>query len=173
MDNIYNKYVILLKIKKLKAYKLKLENKWTFWFHKLYEDDWSINSYKKLYTFDNIAEFWCLYNNLNYLHNGMFFLMKNNIKPIYEDKHNINGGYWSIKISNNNILDIWLNLSIDLVSGNLDKKNIISGLSISYKKNFYIIKIWIKNKSYNKLSYLDLSNININKNDILYNNFSN
>ena len=91
MDKIYQKYVILLKIKKLKAYKLKLESKWTFWFHKLYEDYWSINSYKKLYTFDNISEFWCLYNNLKYLHNGMFFLMKNDIKPIYEDKHNING----------------------------------------------------------------------------------
>ncbi len=173
MNVLYNKFIVIQNTKKLKAFKSKLNSKWTLWFHKLYEDDWTINSYKKLYTFDNIAEFWCLYNNLKYLNNGMFFLMKNNIQPIYEDKNNINGGYWSIKISNNDISSIWLNLSIDLISGNLDKKNNISGLSISYKKKFYIIKIWIKNKLYNKLSYLDLSNININKNDILYNNFSN
>ena len=103
----------------------------------------------------------------------MFFLMKNDILPIYEDKNNINGGYWSIKISNENILKTWIDLSIELIRGNLDKKNIISGITLSYKKKFYIIKIWITNKKYNNLSYLNLNNININKEDILYNNFLN
>ena len=173
MYKIYQKYILLLKIKKLKAYKLKFENKWSLWFHELFDNDWSIKSYKKLYTFDNIAEFWILYNNIISLHNGMFFLMKNDILPIYEDKNNINGGYWSIKISNENILKTWIDLSIELIRGNLDKKNIISGLTLSYKKKFYIIKIWITNKKYNNLSYLNLNNINIKKEDILYNNFLN
>ena len=99
--------------------------------------------------------------------------MKDNIKPIYEDINNKNGGYWSIKISNENIKNIWLELSLDLIGGKLDKKNIITGLTISYKKNFYIIKLWINNKKYNDLTYIDLENIDINKKDILYNNFSN
>ena len=103
----------------------------------------------------------------------MFFLMKNDILPIYEDKNNINGGYWSIKISNNEILKIWFDLSIELIRGNLDTKNIISGLTISYKKKFYIIKIWITDKKYNNLSFLDLNNINIKKENILNNNFLN
>jgi len=30
---------------------------------------------------------------------GMFFLMKKDINPIFEDKKNINGGYWSLRIS--------------------------------------------------------------------------
>ena len=173
MYKIYQKYILLLKIKKLKAYKLKLENSWNLWYHELFNSDWSIESYKKLYTFDNIAEFWILYNNLISLNNGMFFLMKNDILPIYEDKNNINGGYWSIKILNENILKTWIDLSIELIRGNLDKKNIISGITLSYKKKFYIIKIWINNKKYNKLSYLDLNNINIKKEEILYNNFLN
>ena len=88
----------------------------------------------KIYKFDNIANLWHLYNNHIYLSSGMFFLMKNNILPIYEDKNNINGGYWSIKVSNDDIKQIWLYLSLDLVGGKLDKKNIVSGLSISYKK---------------------------------------
>ena len=136
MYEIYQKYILVLKIKKLKAYKLKLENSWNLWYHELFNSDWSIESYKKLYTFDNIAEFWLLYNNFISLDNGMFFLMKNDILPIYEDKNNINGGYWSIKILNNDISKFWLDLSIELISGNLDKKNIISGITISYKKNF-------------------------------------
>ena len=173
MYDIYHKYILLLRVKKLKCYKLKLQNKWSLWHHELFDNDWSIESYKKLYTFDNIAEFWLLYNNFISLHNGMFFLMKNDILPIYEDKNNINGGYWSIKILNNEILKIWLDLSIELIRGNLDKNNIISGITLSYKKKFYIIKIWINNKKYNKLSYLDLNNINIKKEEILYNNFLN
>jgi Translation initiation factor 4E (eIF-4E) len=173
MYKIYQKYILLLKIKKLKAFKLKFKNKWSLWFHELFDNDWSIKSYKKLYTFDNIAEFWILYNNIISLHNGMYFLMKNDILPIYEDKNNINGGYWSIKISNENILKTWIDLSIELIRGNLDKKNIISGITLSYKKKFYIIKIWITNKKYNNLSYLNLNNINIKKEDILYNNFLN
>ena len=173
MYEIYQKYILLLRIKKLKCYKLKFQNKWSLWYHELFNNDWTIKSYKKLYTFDNIAEFWLLYNNFISLHNGMFFLMKNDILPIYEDKNNINGGYWSIKIPNNEILKIWFDLSIELIRGNLDTKNIISGLTISYKKKFYIIKIWITDKKYNNLSFLNLNNINIKKEDILYNNFLN
>ena len=173
MYEIYQKYVLLLKIKKLKAYKLKFKNKWCLWFHELFNNDWSIESYKKLYTFDNIAEFWMLYNNIKSLNNGMYFLMKNDILPIYEDNDNINGGYWSIKIPNDDSLRIWSELSVELVRGNLDKKNIVSGLTISYKKKFYIIKIWIKDKKHNNLSNLDLSYINIKKKEILYNNFLN
>ena len=173
MDKICHKYVLFINIRKLKACKYKLNNRWTLWYHKIFDNEWSINSYKKLYTFNNIAEFWQLYNNHIYLSNGMFFLMKNDILPIYEDKNNINGGYWSLKVNNDDVSKLWLYLSLDLIGGKLDKKNIVSGLSISYKKKFYIIKIWIKNKKFNDIRYLDLEDIDINKDDILYNNFSN
>ena len=172
-QEIYYKYVCFINIKKMKAYKYKFKDNWTLWFHKLFDNEWNIDSYKEIYKFDNIANFWHLYNNHKYLNSGMFFLMKNNILPIYEDTNNINGGYWSIKVSNDDVEKIWLYLSLDLIGGKLDKKNIVSGLSISYKKKFYIIKIWIKNKKFNKLDYLNFKNININTDDILYNNFLN
>ena len=63
MESIYNKYVIYVNIKKLKAYKLKFNNVFTLYYHKLYDDDWSLDSYKQIYSFDNIANFWILYNN--------------------------------------------------------------------------------------------------------------
>tara|TARA_B100001564_G_C20669611_1_gene685508 strand:- start:3335 stop:3856 length:522 start_codon:yes stop_codon:yes gene_type:complete len=173
MDKIYHKYISFINIRKLKAYKHKFKDPWTLWYHKIFDNEWTINSYKKLYTFNNIAEFWQLYNNHIYLSNGMFFLMQNDILPIYEDENNINGGYWSLKVTNDNVSKIWLYLSLDLIGGKLDKKKIVSGLSISYKKKFYIIKIWIKNKNFNDIRYLDLEDIDINKDDMLYNNFSN
>ena len=98
----------------------------------------------------------------------MFFLMKNDIKPIWEADENKNGGNWSIKIVKN-IETIWLNLSIDLVSGNLDNANIVNGISLCYKSSYYIIKIWI-----NDVSKSDLNNINISsdlKNNIIFNKY--
>ena len=171
MESIYNKYVIYVNIKKLKAYKLKFNNVFTLYYHKLYDDDWSLDSYKQICSFDNIANFWILYNNHICLNNGMYFLMKDNIKPIYEDKKNIKGGYWSLKILGKNINKLWLNIVLDFVGNNLSSKNIINGLSIVFKKKFYIIKIWIKNKKYNDIKYLNIDKSY--KNNIFYNNFIN
>ena len=66
--------------------------------------------------------------------------MKNHIKPIYEDINNINGGFYSLKINEDNAFNIWKNLSIDLLTCNLEKNkyNIINGLSIIKKKIFLL-----------------------------------
>ena len=55
----------------------------------------------------------------------MYFLMKNNIKPIWEDENNKNGGYWSIKISKN-IEQYMVKIVYDLINNTLDKNNIIN-----------------------------------------------
>ena len=39
-----------------------LKNKWTIWIHDLYDKNWAIDSYKKLYSFDTIEGFWTFYN---------------------------------------------------------------------------------------------------------------
>jgi len=173
MEIIYEKYLIHINIKKLKAYKLKFNSSFTLYYHKLFDNDWSLESYKEICSFDNIANFWILYNNHTCLYNGMYFLMKKDIKPIYEDKKNINGGYWSIKVCHKDIQNIWLNLVLDFIGCNLSNKNIINGLSIAYKKKFYIIKIWIKNKKYKDITNLNINLDNVSKTNILYNNFDN
>ena len=162
------KYLVKINTKKLIGYKSKLNYRWTLWYHNLNYNNWSIDSYQKLYNFSNISDFWKLYNNHYKLNYGMFFLMKDNIKPIWEVDENKNGGNWSIKVIKN-IEKTWLNLSMDLIGNTLDKKNIVNGISLSYKNNYYIIKIWINDKTKN-----DLNNINIPsdlKNNIIFNKY--
>ena len=72
----------------------KLENNWMMWIHYIYDNDWSINSYKQIYSFDTLEDLIRLNNflNNNILSNLMIFFMKDNIKPIWEDNNNKYGG---------------------------------------------------------------------------------
>ena len=131
-----------------------LNNNWTIWLHMPHDTDWSLVSYKKINTFDKMEEFITLTESLpdQLISNCMLFIMKDNIKPIWEDVHNKNGGCFSYKISNKSVPTIWRKFSYKLVGNSLlkkgcNKKNNINGITISPKKNFCIIKIWFSDCS--------------------------
>lgn len=126
-----------------------LENKWTLWFHKINDNDWSFDSYKKVLSFNDIESFIVLFKKINNFSAGMFFLMKEDIKPLWENKENINGGYWSFKVLKKNINEIWYRLSSQIIGNNclknLENHSYINGISLSPKINNCIIKIWFSN----------------------------
>ena len=72
MYEIYQKYILLLKIKKLKYYKLKLKINGVYGFMN-YLIMIGVLNHIKNYIHLIILEFWLLYNNFISLHNGMFF----------------------------------------------------------------------------------------------------
>ena len=67
----------------------------------------------------------------------MYFLMKNNIKPVYEDINNIHGGFWSIKISEKNINTFWLHIVLDFIGNNLSNKDIIKPYENANNRHVY------------------------------------
>ena len=75
---------------------------------------------------------------------GMFFLMKKGIVPIFEDPNNINGGYWSLRITKKDSFEYWQKilyyLCIDSISINKDYEHKINGVSISPKINNLIFR---------------------------------
>lgn len=131
---------------------MEFKNKWNVWYHHI-KDNWKISGYRKIYNITNIQNFWELYNNWNKLGgilSKQFFIMKNNITPLWEDKMNINGGCWSLKININLAEKLWEYLSILLVSENIYDNDNINGLSICVKKNnICVIKIWVKDNNNN------------------------
>lgn len=136
-----------------------LNDNWTLWNHTS-KNDWTINGYTKLYTVKTIGDFWRLTNSWEKnggIYLNQYFLMKNNIYPIWEDDNNRNGGCWSFKVKESVSQELWNDLSIYLVSGNLSPDyDEINGISITKKKNGWVVlKIW--NKSNKKSS---LKNIN-------------
>ena len=134
-------------------------NNWNLWYHHT-KDDWSINGYRNIYTIKSNKDFWELYNNWDKIGGVVykqFFLMKNDVKPIWEDESNKNGGCWSFKIMENNVEELWEELSILLVTEELlNIKDEVVGLSICLKKNnFCVVKIWNKNCKNNSIKLLN------------------
>jgi len=130
-----------------------LDDKWTMWAHLPHDIDWSITSYKKIYTIDTVEGAIALSETIPdvLVKNCMLFLMREGIKPIWEDPKNRQGGCFSYKISNKNVFDVWKDLSYVLVGNSISNQSSfvanVTGITISPKKNFCIIKIWMSNCS--------------------------
>ncbi len=126
----------------------KLLHKWQLWAHLPHDTDWSLKSYKSISNIESVEEIMSLYDSLpdQVIKNCMLFLMLDGVNPTWEDPRNAKGGCFSYKISNTSVVDVWRKLSYILVGesiiSNINKNN-ITGITISPKKNFCIIKIWM------------------------------
>lgn len=144
-----------------------LKDKWVLWFHKVNNNNWSLESYSKIFEITTYYDILFVIKEIENITSGMFFLMKDGILPVFEDKNNINGGYWSLRITKKDSFEYWEKiiyyLCIDTIT--IDKKydEYINGFSVSPKINNCIFKIW--NSSYDsiKTDYLrkDLDFINL------------
>ncbi len=145
----------------------KLYDSWSLWAHLPHDTLWTLESYKLLYTFNLLEEGIELIKVLpdNCIKNCMLFIMRKNITPTWEDENNKNGGCFSFKISNKYVKNIWENLVFALIGENIFIDEIINhkvlnGITISPKKNFCIIKIWLNSCEYQDIKYLN-NNINL------------
>jgi translation initiation factor 4E len=150
---------------------MEFKNKWNLWYHHI-KDDWTIDGYKNIYTIRNAEDFWKLYNNwdsIGGIISKHFFLMKNNVKPIWEDKENKYGGCWSFKIFDNQVSEMWQDLSTLLVTDELLNNGECLGLSICLKKNNNcVIKIWNKNSKNNSIKNINKMILEKWGTDIIY-----
>jgi len=131
-----------------------LLDKWTLWAHLPHDTDWSINSYKVIYDMETVEGTIAIIETLPevLVKNCMLFIMRHGIKPIWEDPRNRNGGCFSYKISNKSVYDVWRKLTYLLVGESISSQESfvanVTGITISPKKNFCIIKIWMSNCLY-------------------------
>jgi len=127
-----------------------LQNTWVLWNHSINDNNWSMNSYKKLYTINNLYDYKLLEEVVtnNNLQNTMLFLMRDEIFPIWEHPDNRMGSCASFKVASKDILTTWNNLIKNCIIENLENDiknyNNINGILISPKKEFNIIKIWFR-----------------------------
>ena len=129
----------------------KLNNPWILWFHSVDDNNWNNDSYKNLMKIDDLHDLKVLTDTIDNisLQNGMFFIMKENIFPTWEHMENREGCSISFKIPASFLKDNWNLLVIKTLTGDIlkdkNKHDEINGISISPKKEFNILKIWLKN----------------------------
>ena len=129
----------------------KLKTKWNLWAHLPQDPDWTVKSYKRIYQFKTIEESVGITEMIpeGLVKNCMLFIMRDGITPMWEDSKNRNGGCFSYKISNKNVFEVWRDLTYVLIgeslSANVTFVSSVTGITISPKKNFCIVKIWMTN----------------------------
>ena len=128
-----------------------LSDKWTLWAHLPHDTDWSINSYKRIMTFETLEELISLNEVIpeSVVKKCMLFIMRTAIMPVWEDDNNVEGGCFSFKVNCRFIQSTWTNLAYALVGNqitdNLSLHENINGITVSPKKAFCIVKIWTRN----------------------------
>ena len=127
-----------------------LSGKWNLYYHLPNDKNWGLSSYTAIMSsIDTVEKVITLNESLheNIVKNCMLFVMRDGITPMWEDPHNRNGGCFSYKVANKCVPDVWKNLFYLLCGESLcierDENKHINGITISPKKNFCIIKIWL------------------------------
>lgn len=141
---------------------VELNDTWSVYFHDPHDFNWDISSYIFVAKIKNVDEFIEFFNTFKeLLYNGMFFIMRNNITPRWEDCENKKGGCFSFKVCkyllHNSFFETCSLMLGEKLGKNIEYSININGISICPKKNYYIVRIWIKNCAYASFNYYNIS----------------
>ena len=132
-----------------------LIGKWDLYYHLPHDKNWDLSSYTIVMKSIDTVEKVISLNEIivdNVVKNCMLFAMRSGITPMWEDPKNRNGGCFSYKVTNKQVYEVWKTLFYLLCGETLceDPKlsKHINGITISPKKNFCIIKIWLETSQF-------------------------
>ena len=127
-----------------------LIGKWNLYYHLPHDKNWGLSSYKlSMGDIDTVEKLVALNEKMpeNIMKHCMLFVMRKGITPMWEDPKNRNGGCFSFKVTNKQVPEVWKTLFYLLAGETLSLEpkynSQLNGITISPKKNFCIIKIWL------------------------------
>jgi len=139
-------------ISELPSEDLKFAHKWVYYHHDNDDDDWSEESFVKVFEISNLYELWKVFTFLETVQRGIHFLVREGTSPCWDNP--INSHLWWIKRKNqtdNEACCAWADLAISVIGLRIFKdfeshKDVINGISISYKDNDAVFKIMLNKK---------------------------
>jgi hypothetical protein len=137
-----------------------LNTKWCLWYHSINDTSWKKSSYKNLYTLSNLYDIKSVNDIIQKIHlqNGMFFIMREGIFPTWEDPDNRDGCCVSFKVPGSILNEKWHEIMNRVLTEDILKdktqSEYLNGISISPKKEFNIVKLWLRGQDGEYTDYL-------------------
>jgi hypothetical protein len=122
---------------------------WTLYFHASDDPDWTLSSYVRLTDISTVEDFWASSSCLTpHVAENMFFLMREGVYPCWDDPQNMYGGCVSMKVSKMDAPRAWEDVCSrvlgETIASDRTAWELVNGVSISPKRYFSIIKVWLK-----------------------------
>jgi hypothetical protein len=156
-----------------------LNRSWVLWSHLPQNNDWTIRSYEKLCVFHTLEDVISVINIIPDLliTNCMLFLMKEGVSPLWEDPKNKDGGCFKFRVINKHVPQTWRQMVYSLIGETLssNKKFLqnVTGITISPKKKFCILKVWTSTCECQNSDIIDIENPILNSNKALFEIYNN
>lgn len=149
---------------------------WTLYFHSPEETKWDISTFIKVASVATWREWFSMIElmGVRTINDGMFFLMRDPIPPLWENSKNIRGGSYSFRTQRTDAGETFMTTSITCMIEQAmnSTENRIHGISISPKKGFNIIKIWnVDSTKYKAVSDMKLFFEGLRAEEIIYTPF--
>ncbi len=139
--------------------------KWTLWAHLPHESNWALESYTKIMDITYVEDLIALTHTLPPIltTSCMLFFMRQGVAPMWEDPKNVKGGCFSYKVSNKNVPEAWRDVCYQLAGETLSPDRAfvqkVTGLSVSPKKGFCILKVWTTDVTYTKAEKISCAHL--------------
>lgn len=133
-----------------------LQDVWTLYFHDPENTDWTLGSYLRVCDISTIEDYWVMAASIAaFLSRGMFFVMREHVFPCWDDKSNITGGCLSLKVPKQDLPRCWEHIMKHVLGESLlarpsegsdeeEMWSVVNGVSVSPKRYFCIIKLWLR-----------------------------
>lgn len=128
---------------------------WTLYFHESDDPSWGADSYKKIHAAGTWEGMGTLLRELGptRIMGGVLKIMRGDTSPLWENKVNIRGGAYCLKIPRRTATEVFTRYvaaaAADCATINPAENHIV-GVTISPKRGFCIIKLWNTNATAHK-----------------------
>ena len=123
-----------------------MSQSWTLWYHDPANNDYSLQSYIRIFEVKDVSDFWTIVDGIpkEMWESGMFFFMRTGIPPLWDAPENDKGGAWSKKVDAADTHAVFVDCMVHCIAESFLKgqNETISGVTVSPKGQFHIVKIW-------------------------------
>jgi translation initiation factor 4E len=137
------------------SHKHALESRWTFWFEEPAQytphaaTEWESNA-QPVYAVDTVEDFWAVHDNIptpSKLSAGCtYYLMKNDIRPQWEDPSNIEGGRWVLQLDKRSSEEsdtLWLNACLACIGEQVQPSDLVTGCVVQVRAKGNRVQLWL------------------------------